>query len=74
MTLAFGHIILAGSALLLRPLRGWSVLFPAFRAPVTIDFYSIATLAFLVIAPYLAATILPSWKAAVTDPDLVMRN
>ena len=74
LLLAFGHIVLAGSALLLKPLRGWSVLFPAFQPSVTLDFYSLATLAFLVVVPYLAATILPSWKAAVTDPDLVMRH
>lgn len=74
LLLAFGHIVLAGSVLLLKPLRGWSVLFPAFQPQVSIDFYSIATLAFLVVVPYLAATILPSWKAAVTDPDLAMRN
>jgi len=73
LLLAYGHMALAGAALLLRPLRGWSVLFPAFQPVITLDLYSIATLLFLAIVPYLAASILPSWKAAVTDPDLVMR-
>jgi len=74
LLLAYGLMALAGGAFLLRPLKGWSVLFPSFRPEIVIDPYSIATLAFLAVVPYLAATILPSWKAAVTDPDLVMRH
>jgi len=29
---------------------------------------------FLSVLPYMLATIVPSWKMAITDPDMVMRG
>jgi cell division protein FtsX len=54
-------------------LKGWSVLYPSFRPDPAIDAYQVATLFFLTVAPYTAATIIPSWRAATVDPDSVMR-
>jgi ABC-type lipoprotein release transport system permease subunit len=39
-----------------------------------IDLYQLAVLAFLAVVPYVASTVIPSWKAAVTDPDRVLRG
>jgi cell division protein FtsX len=54
-------------------LKGWSVLYPSFSPDPAIDVYQVATLFFLIVAPYTAATIIPSWRAATVDPDSVMR-
>ena len=72
--LAFGLVFHWGSPLLAGALRGWSVLFPELHPVPYFDLYQIATLAFLTIVPYVASTVIPMWRAAVTDPDEVMRQ
>ena len=63
-----------GSAVLISPvLKGWSVLYPQFTLPPQLDPYQVTALFFLTVVPYTAATIIPSWKAAIIDPDSVMR-
>jgi ABC-type antimicrobial peptide transport system permease subunit len=71
---AFVHVFLMGAPLLARVLKGWSVLFPDFRLVPHVDLYQVFVIAFLTIVPYVACTIVPSWKAAVTDPEAVMRS
>jgi len=34
----------------------------------------VCILAFLTITPYVVSTVIPSWKAAVTEPDSIMRS
>ncbi len=71
--LAYVHIFF-GSAFLFAPaLKGWAVLFPQFKVIPYIDGAQVASLFFLSVVPYTVATIIPSWKAAVVDPDSVMR-
>jgi len=70
---AFFLVFLWGAPLLSIVLRGWSVLFPSLQPTPFVDLYQIATLAFLTIVPYVASTVIPTWRAAVTDPDEVMR-
>jgi ABC-type lipoprotein release transport system permease subunit len=74
LTAAMLHVFHGGAALLRPVLQGWSVLFPPLRPVPTIDLYQIFILGFLTVAPYVACTVVPSWKAAVTDPDSVMRG
>jgi lipoprotein-releasing system permease protein len=71
--IAFLMVFFWGAPLLGGILRGWSVLFPALRPTPFVDFYQLGTLAFLTIVPYVASTVIPAWRAAVTDPDEVMR-
>ncbi len=73
-TLAFGLVFWWGAPLLGAVLRGWSVLFPELRPAPYVDLYQVVTLAFLTIVPYVASTVIPAWKAAITDPDEVMRQ
>ncbi len=54
-------------------LKGWSVLYPRFELVPAIDGLQVATLFFFTVFPYLAAVLVPIWRAAVTDPDAVMR-
>ncbi len=54
-------------------LKGWAVLYPDFRLVPAVDGLQLATLFFLTVLPYTAATVVPTWRAATTDPDAVMR-
>ncbi len=68
------HVFFLGAPLFLPALKGWSTLFPDLRLLPYIDLYQILILASLTVLPYIASTMVPSWKAAITDPDAVMRG
>lgn len=71
--LAYGHVF-AGSSFLFAPvIKGWSVLYPEFTLTPFVDAGQLATLFFLTVVPYTVATIVPSWRTATMDPDVVMR-
>ncbi|SHJ18101.1 ABC-type transport system, involved in lipoprotein release, permease component [Malonomonas rubra DSM 5091] len=72
--IAYLHVFFYGAGLLAPVLQGWSVLFPQFNLTPAIDLYQLFVLALLTIVPYIACTIVPAWKTAVTDPDSVMRS
>lgn len=71
--LAYVHTFRFDAALLEPVLKGWAVLYPHFRLVPVVDGLQVATLFFFTVFPYAAATIVPIWRAAVTDPDSVMR-
>jgi ABC-type lipoprotein release transport system permease subunit len=71
--LAYLHIFFASYIFFEPVLKGWSVLYPHFRLVPYVDPYQLAALFFLTVVPYTAATIIPSWKIAIVDPDEVMR-
>lgn len=71
--LAYRHTFVASAPLFEPVLKGWSVLYPAFKPAPFIDFPTVAVLFFITVIPYAVATIIPSWKAAIIDPDTVMR-
>ncbi len=70
---AYAHVFFFHAGVLEPVLKGWAVLYP--RAPLTphIDRLQLFTLAVLTVVPYVAATLVPVWKAAITDPEIVMR-
>jgi ABC-type lipoprotein release transport system permease subunit len=72
--LAYLHIFYFGGSFIAPALKGWSVIFPPFKLMPYVDMQQIFILLFLTVMPYVASTIIPSWKAAVTDPDVVMRG
>ena len=72
--LAYGHVFFMSFALFEPVLKGWAVLYPKFKLIPFINPYQIVTLFFLTVVPYTVATIIPSWKAATIDPDVVMRG
>jgi ABC-type lipoprotein release transport system permease subunit len=71
--LAYFHIFYASATLFEPVLKGWSVLYPDFRLTPFISGYQIAILFFFTVIPYTVATIIPAWRAATIDPDVVMR-
>jgi ABC-type lipoprotein release transport system permease subunit len=70
---AYIHVFFASATLFVQVLRGWSVIYPSFRLTPFISPYELATLFFLAVVPYVVATIVPSWKASIVDPDSIMR-
>lgn len=72
--LAYVHIFFFSASLFAPALKGWSVLYPVFRLTPFLDPFQITVLFFLTVAPYTIATIVPSWRAAIVDPDSVMRG
>ena len=71
---AFVHVFFFGAPLLTPVLKGWSVLLPEFQLTPYVNLYQIFVMGFLTVIPYIASTVVPSWKTAVTDPEEVMRN
>ena len=70
---AYVHVFFTSSALFEPALKGWSVLYPDFKLVPFIDASQISTLFVLTVIPYTVATIVPSWRAAIADPDSAMR-
>jgi ABC-type lipoprotein release transport system permease subunit len=74
LILAYVHVFFASSTLFEPALKGWSVLYPEFKLTPFVSVYEVANLFFLTVVPYTVATIVPSWRAAIIDPDSVMRG
>lgn len=74
VVLAYGHVFFLSAPLFAQALKGWSVIYPAFRLSPVLDGYQLAVLFFLTVVPYTTATIIPCWRAATTDPDAAMRS
>jgi len=72
--LAYVHVFFFSARLFAPVLKGWAVLYPQFRLVPFIDASQITALFFLTVVPYAVATIIPSWRASVTDPDAVMKG
>jgi cell division protein FtsX len=71
--LAYVHVFHLSAGLFEPVLKGWAVLYPDFRPAPFVDGLQVATLFCFTVFPYTAATIVPIWRAAITDPDTVMR-
>jgi ABC-type lipoprotein release transport system permease subunit len=72
--LAYAHVFFGGAKLFAPVLKGWAVLYPEFKLVPFIDASQITALFFLTVVPYTVATIIPSWRAAIIDPDSVMKG
>lgn len=71
---AYVHVFFLGATLLTPVIKGWSVLFPPFHLIPFIDPYQVLVIGFLTVPPYVVSTLVPSWKAAITDPETAMRG
>lgn len=71
---AYLHVFAFGASLFGPVLKGWSVLYPDFQLTPRVDAFQVFTLFFLSVFPYALATVVPVWRAAIADPDAVMRQ
>jgi ABC-type lipoprotein release transport system permease subunit len=68
------HVFHFGASLIAPVLKGWATLYPQFALTPSVDGLQLLSLAVLAILPYTLATLVPSWRAATTDPDTAMRG
>jgi ABC-type lipoprotein release transport system permease subunit len=71
---AYLHVFYFHAGLFDPVLKGWAVLYPRLQLTPAIDGMQVATLFFFTVFPYVVSTIVPIWRAAITDPDAVMRG
>ncbi len=74
LLLAFAHLDLLGGRLFVPVVKGWSVLYPHFDLPARLDAITVAVCFALVVLPFTAASVVPAWRAATTDPDTALRS
>lgn len=72
--LAWLHVFFADAYLIKPLMAGWSVLYPSFRLAPNTETSSLAFILLLSVVPYLAATLVPAWKSAVTDPAEIVQG
>ena len=71
---SYVYTFVLGAPLLKSLIIGWSVLYPPFRFTPAVNIDQLTVLLFLTVIPYIISTIVPSWKAAIIDPDTVIRG
>ncbi len=71
---AFLSVSLWGAGLFRPVLMGWSTLYPDFPLPPALEPFQVGVILLGTVTPVLAATLIPSWRVAVMDPDAVIRE
>ncbi|WP_300369248.1 FtsX-like permease family protein [Hydrogenimonas sp.] len=73
VTLALGYVFGLDAPLMRSLFMGYSVLKPPFELPFVLDVGTLALIFFATVPVYIAATLIPSWKAATLEADEVIR-
>ncbi len=73
VTTALAYVFMAQAPLLKHLFTGFSVLKPSFALSFSVDVGTLALIFFVTVPVYIAATLIPSWKAATLDADEVIR-
>jgi ABC-type lipoprotein release transport system permease subunit len=53
---------------------GWSTIYPSFKLVPYIDLKYLMLIVTFAVGPYSAVSIVPAWRAAITDPDEIIRG
>ena len=72
--LAWWQVFHGGARLFAPVLKGWAVLYPDFRLTPAVDLQQVLVLLAVTVLPYIVATLIPGWRAAIVDPDAAMRG
>jgi ABC-type lipoprotein release transport system permease subunit len=71
---AYVYVFHLGAPGLARAIFGWSQITPTLRLVPTVSFASLAMLVTGTVAPFVLASIVPAWRAAMTDPEALLRG
>jgi ABC-type lipoprotein release transport system permease subunit len=74
VSLAIVFDFILGAPILSGYLLGWSLLLLNGGLPLAISVPTIFTLYVVAIVPILVATVVPAWRNAITEPDVVLRG
>ena len=72
--LAIFYDLYLGAPIIRNFMLGWSAVYPNFPLPIFISLGSLLSLYAAAIIPLLVGTLIPAWKSAITEPDVVMRG
>ena len=72
LAIVFDYVL--GAPILSGYLLGWSFLLLNGGLPLSISAPTIFTLYVVSIVPILVATVVPAWRNAITEPDVVLRG
>lgn len=72
-TAAYLHVFWLGGALFKPVLLGWSVIHPQLRLLPAVAATDLLLIFTMSVVPYLAATVIPAWRAAIIPPDAAIR-
>ncbi len=73
LALALSWVFWLDAPGLLAVFSGWERVRPGYALPATLDASALLLTALLGLATYLAAALVPAWRAAARDPDEVLR-
>ena len=71
---AYIHVFILGAPALRIAFTGWSALYPTHPLPPVVDLTKVMSLMFLTVIPYVAVGIVPVWRSAIIDPEVVFRG
>ncbi len=72
--LAYIHVFYLNAPLLRPVLLGWSTLYPSFELMPALSLEDLLLIFMVSVVPFMAAVIVPSWRASTIDPDEAMRG
>lgn len=73
VALAYGYVFGLGAPGMIDTLVGWSAMVPDLQLEPTFESAWLGSLLGLVVAPFLALSVIPAWRAAVLDPSGALR-
>lgn len=71
--IAYFHVFVFDGFILRPFLIGWSVVYPHFKLLPIVHMGDWLNIMALSIVPYLASSVIPAWRGAITDPAEIMR-
>jgi lipoprotein-releasing system permease protein len=74
ISFAIFYDFILGGPLIAGYLLGWNLNLLPGGIPLTISFSTIFTIYAVGLVPILVASVVPSWKNAITEPDIVLRG
>ncbi len=74
LALAYAWVFVFGAVGLRPAIAGWSVIYPEQALTPMVDAAQLFALAFAVVGPFVALSVVPAWRAATLDPMEAMRE
>lgn len=74
IVLGYVHAFVLGAPGLSHALFGWSAMHADLELPPAIDAAQVLAIAGTIVVPFVAVSVVPAWRAAMLDPDRLLRG